>query len=114
MSEAGQAGLRLANLNNFSGSCGVKAILSSLVPVPEMISAREYWLSVRVDRVGGWISLHMKDALTCNSYPISRNYLGLGNRVYPGSTRLQMSKHQNIYLKSILDTRSHISESNSV
>ena len=42
MGEAGQAGLGLASLNNFSWLWGIRAVPSCLVPGPRMIRAGGY------------------------------------------------------------------------
>ena len=43
MGKAGETGLRLTTLNNFSGLWGIEAVPSCLVPGPGVIRTGGYW-----------------------------------------------------------------------
>lgn len=49
----------------------------------------------------GLVSLHTEDVLAEVSFACSRTWLALGGAVPPGSTRAQMSKHQNLRLTQV-------------
>lgn len=57
-----------------------------------MRAQKKRWLKVWPT---GLVGLYLKSVLVDGSFTASRNWLALGGAVLPGSTRAQMSQHQN-------------------
>ena len=62
------------------------------------------WLTEVIVSVGsGLVALHLKSTFTSKLFAISRSWLTLGRMDPPGSARAQMSKHQNIEIRDMVN-----------